>query len=179
MWHPVKKVLLGSLLLVAVGCMPVQKSAVSNGLSVQNKSSTTISSLFKSNDCQRISRGGFMLLQDPVVLEDLLMPLGLAAAQATVAQVNFQTEDVLVVDFGAQPTKNVSIGLASDQLDIDGNRAIVKVNLPQRIQGKKQAQVVSHPCEFYVLPKTGHQGVEIRSQFNDCLLYTSPSPRDS
>ena len=173
MQQPIRNFILGSVVLALLGCMPIRESAVSNNLVVQNQSGNTISSLFLTNECQSISRGGFMLLQDPVVLEDLLMPLGLETAKATVAKVNFQTDDVLVVDFGAQPTKNVSIGLASDQLGFDGNKAIVRLNLPQRITGKKQAQVVSHSCEYYLLPKTGHQSVEIRSQFNDVLTQFS------
>ena len=166
MWRCINSVMVLLSSALVAGCASTTSST---GLSrsVVPVSNTTIVSLYKSANCESISRKGFMLVSDNVMLQDLLAPLGLAAND--IAQVDFQRHQVLVVDFGAQPTAGFDVSLASNTLQAEAGKAVVRVNMPERTTQKRQAQVVSHPCGLYLLPRSGQQTVEIRSQFNDVL----------
>ncbi len=153
---------------ISIGCSQAGGSANSVAPVLQRVADNNISSLYKSQNCESISRGGFILVADSVGLQDLLAPLG-ASAEAAVAQIDFNRHNVLVVDFGAQPTAAFTISLASGSVETDGENAVVRVNIPEGKARKKQAQVVSHPCELFLLPITGRNTLEIRSQYNDVL----------
>lgn len=150
------------------GCSQPGGSASSVTPILQRLADNNISSLYKSQNCESISRGGFILVADAAGLQDLLAPLG-TSTDAAVAQIDFNRHNVLVVDFGAQPTTSFTVSLASGSVETDGENAVVRVNMPEGKAQKKQAQVLSHPCELYLLPVTGRTSLEIRSQYNDVL----------
>ena len=154
------------------GCAPVAPTSGSSPSVVPvSAGNATIDSLYKSSNCESISRGGFIMVSDNVGLQDLLAPLGAAASE--VAPVDFRRHNVLVVDFGAQPTAGFDVSLAANTLQTESGKSVVRVNIPERAAQKRQAQVVHHPCELYLLPRNGQQTVEIRSQFNDVLTQFS------
>lgn len=146
--------------------------SVSGIRTVRGGGSSLISEIYSAGKCDAVSRGGFIWITDKVSLTDLLSPLGAAGSAGVTSQVNFTTQGALMVDFGATPTPAYKVKLVNNKLKLDGLKAIVQVDLVKPASsGKKQAQVVSHPCAIYVMPRVGYSTLEVQSELGD--VYTS------
>lgn len=174
---------LGLGLLLATGCASSRsdlfkgnddQATVSNLTRMTKNAggSSGISAVYSSDNCSAITRGGFIWLTDPVVLADLLAPLGTANADLALNKVNFETQGALMVDFGVMPTPDFSVKLMKDRLQLDGPKAIIQVDLVKpAASNKRKVQVVSHPCTIYVLPRVGYSTLEVQSELGD--VFTS------
>lgn len=160
-------------LIVMTGCAPAKN--VIPGLSAGEKhresgAGDSIDTLYQTAQCEGISRGGFILIDDAVILEDLLLPLGTATAKRTTEKVDFNNRQVLVVDFGASPSGGYSDGLVLDSVEAQGPTGVVRVKLPETADsGKRQTQNVTHSCTLYTIPRA-YEVIQVRSQFDDLLI---------
>lgn len=133
--------------------------------------SSLISEIY-AGTCKDISRGGFIWMADPVLLADLVAPLGNDSAAEILRKVNFSSQGALMVDFGEMPSPNFDVKLMKNQLQLDGPKAIVQVDLVKSSgTGVRAPQVVSHPCAIYVVPSVGYSTLEIQSELGD--VFTS------
>ena len=161
-------------LVLGSGCAPARNTGAPGAAPVNSmvdrvSGSDQIDVLYQTAQCENISRGGFLMIDDAVVLEDLLLPHGPKAAKKLTGQVDFSRQKVLVVDFGASASGGQSYGLQSDKLEGKGGVGVVRLKLPGPVSpDKRQTQNVTHSCSFYVLPNQ-YPVVEIRSEFDDLL----------
>ena len=176
---------LGLGLLVAIGCAASRndfandsgiQASISNlsrtTASVDGRSSSSISTVYSSDNCNAITRGGFIWGTDAVVMSDLLSPLGVANAELILSKIDFETQGALMVDFGVTPTPDYRVKLMKDQLQLDGPKAIVQVDLVKpAANGKRKVQVLTHPCAIYVVPRVGYSTLEVQSGLGD--VFTS------
>lgn len=127
-----------------------------------------ITELYTSGKCGAVSRGGFIWMTDKVVVADLLAPLGAEQVSQLLSKVNFDSQGVLMVDFGTTPTPAHRVDLLENKLQLNGPKAIVRVDLVKPAgNGKRMPQVVSHPCAVYSLPRLGFTVLEIQSGLGD------------
>ena len=128
---------------------------------------STIAEIY-AGSCKEISRGGFIWMTDSVLLEDLVAPLGDGAATAIVQKVSFDSQGALMVDFGEIPTPGFDVRLMNKQLQLDGSKAIVQVDLVKLSESADRLpQVLTHPCAIYVVPSLGYNILEVQSALGD------------
>lgn len=141
-----------------------------NGQSATGVTQEQIQLLYRSAQCDKISHGGFLLIDDPRTLEIFLQPLGEAEGLRISGQIDFNTQQVLVVDFGASASGGVTEGAVSTIIEQSAGTATIRIQPPRLAQPhKRQTQNVTHSCALYVMP-SDYESVEIRGQYNDLLM---------
>lgn len=138
---------------------------------VRSGERSNISEIY-AGSCKQISRGGFIWMTDSFSLADLVAPLGNNAAAEILRKVSFDSQGALMVDFGEMPSPDFNVKLMNKQLQLDGPRAILQVDLIKPSASANRApQVVTHPCAIYAVPSVGYTTLEIQSELGD--VFTS------
>jgi hypothetical protein len=159
------------VLVLLTGCgTALQQKTTQASVAGKTDSGDNIALLYETARCELISRGGFILIDNTVVLENLLLPLGARVAQETTGRVDFNTHRVLLVDNGASPSGGYASGLVSSAVEPQGDTGVVRIRLPQQaIPAKRQTQNLSHSCALYTIP-ADYRTIQVRSQFDDLLV---------
>jgi len=131
----------------------------------------SVQQIYRTDRCNELSRGGFVWFTDTVGFDDFLTPMSSEEVVQVKSKVNFSKQGVLLVDYGIAGTGGAGSTLMNESLEIKGPEAIVKVkrNDPSSTDNKKRAQVVTHPCSLYVMPRTGFDTLVVHNEFGDRL----------
>ena len=143
----------------------VQKSAAT----LKTATSMPVRAIFQTDRCEALSRGGFIWFTDEVVLDDWLSPLKEDEAKRVTAQIDFSKQGALLVDFGVAGSRGVGVSVLGDKLEIKGQDALLRIGQIKPSAAKKVAQVVTHPCSLFVMPRSGFTNLVILSDMDDRL----------
>lgn len=143
---------------------PTKRTVAANGRA------EVITEAFATDDCGSVSRGGFVWFTSAADFNNWIIPMEPRKAELIKQRVPFDEQGALLIDFGSLPTPGYGIKLMANQLQIDGNKAIVQVDLIKpSASAKKRAQVLSHPCALFVLPRLGYTTLEVQTALGDVL----------
>lgn len=124
--------------------------------------------IFRTDRCNRLSRGGFIWFTDQLVLDDWLSPLEPAIADEVRSKIDFIQQGALLLDYGIAGSKGSGATLLGE-LEIDGQDGVVTIKQFKAPANKKTAQVVTHPCSLFVLPRLGFSKLVVVSDLGDQL----------
>lgn len=138
--------------------------------SVLGGSGGSIQQIFKTDRCNKLSRGGFIWFTDTVVLDDWLSPLSLELKRDVKSRVDFASQGVLLLDYGVAGKKGAGAIVSSKDIAMKGKEAFITVKrLDPSATSKERVQVVAHPCSLHVMPRTGFETLVIQSEVGDRL----------
>lgn len=138
--------------------------------SVSSNIDASIVQIFQTNRCGDLSRGGFIWFTNEVTLDDWLKPLSPDLAQQIKSQVNFNTQGVLLVDYGLEASPGGGTEIADKQLRVESSEAFVVLKKLELDKSKKRVQMVTHPCTMYVMPRTGYDFLSVRNELGEQLI---------
>jgi len=133
-------------------------------------SSGAIEEIFQTNRCNDLSRGGFIWFTNKAQLENWLSPLSIELAGTIQSRVNFEQQGVLLMDYGIEASPGGGYEVVGNQIGIEGNEAFLTVRILKAPPGKRQLQMVSHPCALYAMPRDGFSVLSVRNEFGDKLI---------
>ncbi len=143
-------------------------AATSHAASASNAG--PIEQVYRTDRCNVLSRGGFIWFTNEVVLNDWLSPLQSDVAAKTREKIDFKTQGALLLDYGVAGSKGAGAEVVNKSLEIKGQEASVTVRQFKPSQGKRTAQVVTHPCALYSMPRSGFNKLVVISEFGDRLV---------
>lgn len=131
--------------------------------------SLVVTTLFHTDRCNALSRGGFIWFTDEVVLNDWLSPLDDEQAGQVTSKIDFSTQGALLLDFGIAGGKGAGALIVDDEIEIKDQTAFVRVKQFKAPANKKGVQVVTHPCSLFLLPREGFTRLVVLSDMDDEL----------
>jgi hypothetical protein len=90
------------------------------------------------------------------------LKIGGNAAPAPV--VDFEHDGVMLVHIGRKPTSGYGIELASNQIEIDGQIAMVRMRWTEPVKGAVLAQMITHPCIMIRITRGSYTAVRVVDQ---------------
>ena len=142
-----------------------------SGLTASSASLNSVAAdkpIFQTDRCNRLSRGGFIWFTNQVVLDDWLSPLEPAEASKVRSKIDFTRQGALLLDYGVAGSKGSGATVLGD-LKINGQDGVIKIKQFKAPANKKGAQVVTHPCSLFVMPRTGFSTLVVLSDQGDRL----------
>lgn len=90
--------------------------------------------------------------------------------------VDFSRESVVALFLGVRPSGGYGIELQARQARIEGDRAIVPVQLRQPTPGMMQIQMLTSPCLYFAIENGGYREIEVVDQHGEpAWSLTSPN----
>gem|GEM_PF-5946528 len=126
--------------------------------------------IFQTDRCNLLTRGGFIWFTESVSFNDWISPLDAGQAEQVRSKIDFSKQGVLLVDFGVAGSKAAGATVIDDQLEIKGQEGLVKVMRVNPPADNRTAQVVTHPCTLFVMPRSGYSSLVVLSEQDDRLI---------
>lgn len=94
-------------------------------------------------------------------------PANFMQSAPVLPEVDYEKQSLVLYALGQKPTAGYSIDLYSDAADIKQQTLYLPVRIKQPAAGDAQAQVITSPCQVYVLPHADFADILIADEVAD------------
>lgn len=119
--------------------------------------------IWHSGQCAQRTAGS-RWIEDRGALERVVRAAGPRspdADEASLPEVEFDRHRVVLVALGEQPSAGYGLALQRDTLDVQGDRAVLRIAVTRPAADSMQAQVVTSPCMLVAVERDGYAALEI------------------